>query len=246
MAGLLKKRPQDGGAPAPGPPSGGAGAPRPGAGPMPGAAGPPPGSAPRPGAGAPGEAPPGEEESNVSPEEQAEYEQFVTNGMQLMYSEELMDQILQNIEGKGNPVEGLATSAAMLVMRLEDSAEEQDREISPDVKFHGGSELLEQMAELAQEAGIHEYSDEEIESAYYLALDTYRATRQEQGKLDMDEINQDMEQLVQADQQGRLDELVPGASAYAERAPNPEGLAQQQQQQQPMGGTPDQGRPRRG
>lgn len=201
MAGLLKQPPQGGA-----PPSG-----------MPQAQGGPPmaGATGQPMPAGPGAGPPTEEAGNVSPEEQAEYEQFVTNGMQLMYNEELMPQLLERIEGAGNPVEGLANAAAMVVMRLEDSAEGQERAISEDVKFHGGTELLEQMAELAQEAGIHEYSEEEVESAFYLALDIYRSTRQEQGKLSMDEINQEMQSLVQADQAGRLNEVLPGIEQAA-------------------------------
>lgn len=200
MAGLLKQAPQ-GAAPPQGRPAP---------------------SAEPPMAQGPGQPGMAEEASNVSPEEQAEYDAFVTNGMQLIYNEQLMPQLLERIEGGGNPIEGLANAAALVVMRLEDSAEGQGQAISNDVKFHGGTELMEQLAELAEAAGIHEYSEEEVESAFYLALDTYRSTRQEQGKLAMDEINQDMQTLVQADQAGRLNEVLPGIEQAAARLPKPD------------------------
>lgn len=164
-----------------------------------------------------------EEESNVTPEEQAEYDEFVTNGMNLIYGEQVMPQVLQSIEGDGNPIQGLANTVATVVMRLEDSAEQAGRPISGDVKFHGATELLEQMAELAEEAGVHQYSEEDMESSLFLALDIYRATRSEQGKLPEEAITEDFQQLVQADKQGNLNEVLPGVEEYAQRAPKPEG-----------------------
>lgn len=204
--------------------------PMPGASPMPGAApgaSPAPqgadtaqGAAPEPGADtAQGAAP------NVSPEEQQAYNQFVTNGMKLMYSDQVMPKVLERIKGNGNPIEGLAGATVMLVSRLDDSAQAQGQAIDADVKFQGASELMEQLAELAQTAGIHEYAPEEIEAAVYLALDTYRALRQQQGRLDMGAINEDMRTLVQADQAGRLGELLPGVERGAADLPHP-GTAQ--------------------
>ena len=163
-----------------------------------------------------------DEAANVTPEEQQQYDQFVTNGMQMLDDEKALPQILESIRGDGNPVEGLANALVALVMRLEDSAEEQGQKISGDVMLHGGTELLEQMVEIAEKAGVHEFDEKEMESALYLALDTYRATRQEQGKLPEEALQADMQELVQADQAGGLEELIPGITKYAETAPKPD------------------------
>ena len=156
-----------------------------------------------------------EEESNVSPEEQGAYDKYVQNGMQLMYSEKTMPQLVKTIGGDGNPVEGLANAALTVVTQLDQSAKQKGVEISPDVKYHGAEELLSQMAELAEAAGVHEFSDEELEQAFFLALDMYRVGKQESGELDNNAIQQDMQMLVDADKQGQLDQVVPGASEYA-------------------------------
>lgn len=216
MAGLLNQQQAQAG----GMPQGNPGAPAPGGGPM---------------AGQPD---PGGESENVSPEEQAEYNEFVSNGMELIYDEQAMPQILQNIEGDGNPIEGLANSLVMIVMRLDESAQEGGKEISGDVKFHGATELMEQMVELAEQAGIHEYSEEDMESSLLLAMDLYRDMSRERGTLPVEELSEDMNEIVQADEQGRLDEMVPGLGQYAKRAPQPD------EAQQAPGGGQDMGRRR--
>lgn len=177
---------------------------------------PPRGAPPEPEARASDE---GEESSNVTPEEQAQYDQFVANGMQLLYSPQALPRVLQAMQGDGDPVEGLANALVTLVTRLEDSAGKGNAEISGDVKFHGATELLGQMADLAKEAGIHDYSEDEQERALYLALDLYRNARQQQGQLPQEAINQDWQELVQADQQGTIEEVLPGVRELAGRAP---------------------------
>lgn len=178
-----------------------------------------------------------EEETSVSPEEQAEYDEFVTNGMKLIYSENTMDQVLQTIESDGDPVQGLGNAVATVIMRLEDSAEKGGREISGDVKLNAATELLEQMADLAKEAGIHDFSEQELEAALYRGLDTYREARQEQGRLPKEELTEDFAELIEADREGRVDEVVPGLEEYArQRAPEGAGGGEQGGGGEPGGG----------
>lgn len=158
---------------------------------------------------------PDEEQPNVSPEEQKMYDVFVENGMQLLYDEKVMPQILQSIQATEDPAEGLGNATATLIIRLDDSAQKAGQEVSGDVKLHAAKELLEQMAELAEEAGVHEYSEGEMESAFYFALDAYRTTRQAEGKLNPEEFQGDMQEIQAADQEGRIDEVLPGISEYA-------------------------------
>ncbi|WP_022727211.1 hypothetical protein [Fodinicurvata sediminis] len=169
---------------------------------------------------------------NVSPEMQAQYNRFVVNGMNLIYDEQAMPQLLNAIEGDGNPIEGLGQTTATVTMRLEDSAEGQGNEIPVSVKYHGTSELLSLMVELAETAGIHEFSQDEMESAWFIALDTYRVTRQQQGKLNTEALEREFQVMKQADQEGWLDEMLPGVKEYAESAPSPEQLQQMAAQQQ--------------
>lgn len=156
------------------------------------------------------ERPSGGDQPNVSPEEQAQYDQFVNKGFEVIYDKRTLPQVLDTLKGGDDPQAGLANATAMVVMRLEDSAKQAGKPIPPDVVFHGGVEILEDLANLASEAGIHDFSEEEIEGALYQALDVYRSTRQKQGELDEGAIKQDFSEIVEADRQGRLGEMVPG------------------------------------
>lgn len=179
--------------------------------------------APPPGEEMPPEAPEGEEmaegeeESNVPPEEQQQYDQFVANGMNIIYSDEAMPQLLETLKGDGNPVEGLANALVAVVSRLDDSAKGAGLDVEGDIKMHGGKELMDQLVELAETAGVHEYTPDEVESAFFMALDLYRENQMQQGTLPTEELSQDMSELVQADQEGRLEEIAPGATEYAQR-----------------------------
>ncbi|PGH55880.1 hypothetical protein CRT60_21755 [Azospirillum palustre] len=167
------------------------------------------------------------EQPNVSPEEQAEYDRFIDQAFRLVYDEKSFPAILKRLTATPDPVEGLAAVVVMVVSRLKDSAQQQGVEVSPGVLFHGGSELLEDIADTAAKAGIHQYTDQEMEKALYRALDLYRAMDQRAGG-DRQAFQQDWDALVQADRQGRLGDLVPqlaGASGQG-------GAPQQGQQQE--------------
>ena len=164
----------------------------------------------------------GGDPTNVSPEEQQQYDVFVTNGMKILDDQKALPKILETIKGDGSPVEGLGNALALLVMRLEDSATEGGQKISPDVLLHGGTELLEQMVELAEKAGVHEFDEKEMESALYLALDIYRTSRQESGQLDEEALGADMQELQRADKEGELEGMFPGLGEYAKGLPKPD------------------------
>jgi len=164
-----------------------------------------------------GSAAPSGEEPNVTAEEQAQYDEFVSNGMNLLHDEKNLDGMLQALSGDGNPVEGLANVVASIVMRVEDSAEKNGVQISGDVLMQGGTNLLEQAAELVEEAGIHEFSEDELGTAVNMAMDIYRSARQQQGKLPTEQLGAEMQELQAAEQDGSLEQLIPGITEHAGR-----------------------------
>lgn len=169
----------------------------------------------------------GEEQPNVSPEEQKEYEQFIDNALSLVYDDKVLPTVLQRLSGGGDPIEGLAAATVLIVDRLEDSAKKAGRQISPDVLMHGGKEILEDLANLAEQAKIHTFTPEEAEGAYYRALDLYRAMKSQSGELDTEGLKQDFSQIVQADQSGQLEELAPGLAEHFAGSGGPGGGEEQ-------------------
>ncbi len=154
---------------------------------------------------------------NVSPEEQTQYNEFVTNAMTLMNDKKGLKVLLEVIGGDDNPVEGLANAVVSIIMRVEDSAKQAGTEIGGDVLLQGGAEILEQAADLAEQAGVHTFTDDELESATYMAMDMYREARQAQGQIDQGKFGEDMSELQAAEADGSLEQQVPGITEYARK-----------------------------
>ncbi|KKM20874.1 hypothetical protein LCGC14_1641120 [marine sediment metagenome] len=152
----------------------------------------------------------GEEQPNVSPEEQAQYDQFVDNAFSVIYDDKSLPQIIESLKGDGNPVDGLANTAVTVVVRVQDSAEKAGQALPPDVVFHAGTEILEDLAELAAKAGVHEFTPEEVEGAAFQAMDIYREMKGRDGGAERPQIVEDFNQIVALDQAGKIDEVAPG------------------------------------
>lgn len=152
----------------------------------------------------------GEPGGNVSPEEQRQYDQFVGNALTMISSEKTRSGILKSLEGDGNPKEGLATTAALIVKRVSDSAKETGQEISGDVMLHGGVEVVEALAETQAAAGIADLPEEEIEGAMFRAADLYRGMAAADGSLNQEAAQQDIQMLKAAQEQGQLGAILPG------------------------------------
>lgn len=161
-----------------------------------------------------------EGEPNVTPEEQAEYDMFVKNAMEFIYTED--EKILPDVMKRlatGKPVDALAQTAVWVVGMVESSAKSSGKEISDDVVFHGGREILEQLVEVAEAGGGHDFTEKEIEAAWYQALDMYReAASGEGGRFDPQAASDEFIALNEADQEGRADDIMPGFSQLAQKA----------------------------
>lgn len=154
--------------------------------------------------------------SNVTAEEQAQYDQFVNNAFRLVYrSPESINAVLKGIEGGGDPVGGLANTAVMVVAKLNESATKAGSKISDDVLFHGGVEILEDLANTAEKAGIHSFTEKELEAATLRAMDIGREVLADQGRVNKDALKQEFGQIVQADRQGQLAKMLPGIDKFS-------------------------------
>jgi hypothetical protein len=157
----------------------------------------------------------GGEQPNVSPEEQAQYDQFVANGMKLIFNEKVAPALIQRLQADPNPIHGLAATSVMIVSKLVESARQNGKEIDPDVIMHGGTEIMSSVAELAKAAKIHDFTPDEQEKAFYAAADMYTDQQAKNGTLDKRAFARDAQTLIQADKAGKLDEVLPGASEAA-------------------------------
>lgn len=145
---------------------------------------------------------------NVTPEEQAEYNEFVGNGMKLLYqkgqggSMEVAPAVLAQLKGdwKGveqslgqipqeekpldpkDPVDCLAVATVTLVLALEASAANSQKQLDPAVTFHGGAELLEQLADIDEAASIHDFTPDEMTGAAHRTAMLYGVSTKSMNK----------------------------------------------------------------
>ncbi len=172
----------------------------------------------------------GEEAPNVSPEEQAQYDKFVTDGLDLIYKGgqvrpgilKLLDEdpsdlikALGDIEAFDNfsPVVALAATTVIIVLQLVRSA--GDEKPSGEIIMHGGTELLEELADLSGNIG-KKFSDEDANKALMLAMDIYRLTAEQEGLLDTEGLKEDFAEIQAADREGRFFEKVPGMKGFVQ------------------------------
>lgn len=133
-------------------------------------------------------------------EGQAFYERFVENGVSLIHSEGGMQAML-DLVGSGNPVEGLANALVSVLTRLVDTAKANGIEIGESVIRQGGTELFAEMADLAEEAGVHEFSKDELEASLAFGMEMFRTMSQE---APAGQPGQPAEQAVPDDRRGLL------------------------------------------
>ncbi|MFN8828843.1 MAG: hypothetical protein ACK50Q_01150 [Labrys sp. (in: a-proteobacteria)] len=152
-------------------------------------------------------APADQAEGTASPEEQADYERLVTNAMKVVYGDgEVNPQILDTLQAGDDPIAALGEATATVVMSLIRSARKAGKELSADVLFHAGTEIFEDLANLATEAGIHDFNNDPdaLEGAFFIALDRVRLMQEQDGSLDKPAAESDLQALQQEDQSGAL------------------------------------------
>lgn len=164
-----------------------------------------------------------EGQPNVSPEEQAEYDQFMGNATQLIYGddEQVRPEVLQALQSPPEkPPEGeqamnpnimaLAQAAVTIITRLDDSAREQNKVISDDVLIHGAVAVIEELGEIAGAAKIYDYSEEDLTGAFQLAVDMYRPKAIADGRTSEETLKGQFGELNEADAAGKLGDVLPG------------------------------------
>jgi hypothetical protein len=162
--------------------------------------------------------------TQASPEEQEQANRLVARAWQLIYSDNVLPQIVTTLEGgagedaDGDPVAGLAQATDIVAARIGQAAEEAGEQLMPDAAHFAFGEILEELAEVSRRAGIKDYSQDKdaLETAYFQALDIYRERLQQAGVINQEHAQQDMQKLVAMDQNGQLERILRDLAANDE------------------------------
>ena len=163
-------------------------------------------------------------DSAVTPEEQAKYEQFLDSVLKVIYHDKTKKAVLANL-AQGDAIQALSGVVALGASRVTAAAVKAGDRIDPAIVLGVMEEIIPDLAEFASEAGAREFSQEEIDGAFIRAVDQYRDTETRNGNIDPQEFAADFDEMMKADQEGRLGEVVPGIDGGAP-APAPGGGAQ--------------------
>lgn len=155
----------------------------------------------------------------ASPQEQQQYDEFVNNCYNAIYTEDnppkVQPSILQGLANKSDPITGLADTSAAVVHGVVMNAAKNGVKIDPTIILHGGMEVIADLAKVAKLAKIHTYTPKEQEAATYRAVDMYRQMQGNDPQAQQ-AAQQDLSTMQQANASGNLDSVLPGATEAAQ------------------------------
>ena len=147
---------------------------------------------------------------HASPELQERYEDLAARALMYLYQDDVARPLLEVVRSHDEPQEGLGEAGALLFARLKSAVQRTGRDVPPEMEFALGAEIIGNLAEIATEAGVHDFmgNQKDLEGAWYLALDRFRAMEEAAGSLDPVQAQQDAEILREANQSGELEKTL--------------------------------------
>lgn len=176
-------------------------------------------------------------DGQVSPEEQAQSDRLVINGMNLIYDQKTRGGILKSLDGNGDPIDGLAATAVMVWQHLLKSADQNGFKASGDALMNAAREIFEHLADYSTKAGLHDFAQDPdaVEGAYFRALDDIRVVLQKEGRLDPEVAKQDMGRLEEMDKSGQLEQVMMSQAERDQQRGQPPQEQQEPAQDAPRG-----------
>lgn len=159
------------------------------------------------------------EGEQATPEEQQQYDEFVNNCYNAIYTEDnppkVQPSILQGLANKSDPITGLADTSAAVVHGVVANAAKNGVKIDPSIILHGGMQVIADLVKVAKLAKIYNYTPKEQEAATYRAVDMYRQMQGNDPQAQQ-AAQQDLSTMQQANASGNLDSVLPGATEAAQ------------------------------
>ena len=166
----------------------------------------------------------------VDPQNQEQYDVFMANGMNVLHDEKVSDQIISQIIKSQDPVESIARATVDLIIRLETSASQNGVQVADNVKMQAANQLMGEIINLAEMAGMKQLTDEERYKAFSLAVSMYLDESVKSGNITPEQLAQ-MGQEMQGTPEGQ--KIVQqmggqqGQQANQRPMPQPGGLLRQ-------------------
>lgn len=128
----------------------------------------------------------------ATPEEQQQLETFMDVAFQVIHSEQGRAAMLEGLKFRPpqspddestQAIAALANMTVIVFSKTRQSLEENQVSPDPTVLYEGGTQIMAELATIAQKANIYDYSQEEMDGAWVRAVDQYGAMyRKEKGQ----------------------------------------------------------------
>ena len=174
--------------------------------------------------GAASAAPPPAEQPPVAPPrhpstaegslDDAQVDDFVHKGMELIYGGkspdgQLSDPIAGMLRRQANdPTQALAETAAKVASTVISSAMDADVSLDPAAAFAGTMELVGELGSVAATEGIYDYDQDEINTAAVRAGEVLHGLTKDIGFFSQEEAMADAGEIVEASQTGEMDDAI--------------------------------------
>ncbi len=151
----------------------------------------------------------------ASPEEQEMYDEIVARAYLLIFDEKSRkprDSVVKMLS-EGEPKAALGQAAATIFFRVEEAAAKAGIKVPGEVKEAAGAEVFSTMAELATKVGTTDFMTDEdaFAGAFYIAANELQNMESSAGMLDEQETSAEFDEIIAADQDGRLAQIVGAA-----------------------------------
>jgi hypothetical protein len=165
---------------------------------------------------------------NVSPEEQKQYDNVVVAALSFIYSNGATKMVVQKLTDESKPPgsiqKAIGHTTAMILLSVNGSIEKRGGQVSKDVIFAAGQEVIAELLTIAENAGLGKADDMElVKNSMFEAVKAYGDAELRSGELGKDERAQAQREYAQlrGDSQGASPGLVNGAA----QAPQDQGAA---------------------
>lgn len=163
----------------------------------------------------------GDDLADLSPEELQIYQTLMNQVSRIVFDEKVFQTILTQIqEGTKTqtPFLGLATVVANALLKIKMDSIKAKFDIPDKLLLKACAELVGDLASIAVENKVFQFTQEMVDGAYLRAVDMLREGMQQAGMIDQNKYKQDLQNMIAADKEGMLNNILPGMNRHQRRA----------------------------
>lgn len=154
----------------------------------------------------------------ASAQEQEIYNEFVTGALNYLHEPKRVDGTLKALQTQ-DPGTGVANVAAAVITKAASDMQRDGKPLPFEVIIHGASEIFDNVAEIAKEAGLVDFDQDQKAAAraYVTTFDTMRVQLQQMGLIDKTGAQAMLSEIQQADKGAAPGQAQPGGPPMAAR-----------------------------